>query len=341
MKIQILLFLVLGTVSRAVPNSFNAELFLEKRIFTTNILKGFKKDFPSIWPPGLGRKGASQRVIVDVGANNGDTYTLVGYKKGHTVFAFEPSPMVKTLFRGVMRKNNVDVALIKLRSNVFGAKGPVKTIRKVNIPRGINSVNPKVYLLPLALSNETGIARFHESPCKDLSKCGKVNHIIATSSKKESRVQVPTFRMDDLSLPLGNRTVWLLKIDVEGHELQVLQGARRFLKETQVPYLAVEFSSNGREGSEWGTSLLEEIHRQDYACFHLRGFGKCHDSRLRSPSLKCNYPFSMKESRKAPTFKEYTKVFVVQPGQEKQRRRMADLMCVHRDHIVTGTEDSR
>lgn len=330
MKARFSLCFFLVSIVAGASRPINDQWFLEKRVFTTNDLNGFKKDFPSIWPPGLGGEGASERVIVDVGANNGDTYTLVGYKKGHTVFAFEPSPMVNTLFRGVMRKNNVDVALIKLRSNILGDKGLLRARQTVKIPRGAPSINPKVYLLPFALSNFTGVSRFHESPCKNLEKCGKVNHIISAASKKTSRMQVPTFRLDDFSLPLGNRTVWLLKIDVEGHELEVLQGARKFLKETEVPYLAIEFSSNGSTGTEWGMSLLEEIHSHGYACFHLRGFGKCHDSRLRSPSLKCNYPFSTTRSRKAPTFKEYTKVFITQPGREMQRRRMADLMCVHR-----------
>lgn len=305
----------------------------ERRVLSTNSLNGFRKDFPSIWPPGLGGQDAGERAILDIGANNGDTYTLPGYQQGHTVFAFEPSPMVNTLFRGVMRKNNVSVALVKMRKNEFDKSTLPAPVRKVKIPSG-SSRRPKVYLLPIALSNYSGFAKFHESPCRDLEKCGKVNHII-TSPAKVSRVSVPTYRLDDLSLPVSKNKVWLFKIDVEGHELEVLQGSRKFLREKQVPYIAVEFSNNGRTGIEWGVDLLEEMHSQGYDCYHLRGFGRCHDSRYKSPSLKCNYPFSTADELKAPTFEEYTQVFAVQTGKENEKRRMADLMCVRRKNSST------
>lgn len=320
----VLLGLVFGS---AIANESETTAW-EKRIYTTNLLKGFKKDSPSLWPPGFGGKTAVNRVILDIGANNGDHYTLLGFKKGHTVLSFEPSPMVGHLFREVMKKNKVDTAFVKLR-NRNNNDTKAYTRKTVAIPFGNKSIQTKVYLIPMALSNQTGFASLHESPCSDLSKCGKVNRLVS-DDKNGSIVQVSTFRLDDVTLPVEKSKIWFMKIDVEGHELQVLQGARNLMKQVHIPYIAVEFSSNGRKGIEWGVSLLDELHEQGYVCHHLRGFGKCHDVSYRSPSLKCNYPFSLTEKSEAPTFEEYTQVFEIRPGNEKKKRAMADLMCAHR-----------
>lgn len=324
MKTLLLFGLVLGALATSVASISVKSLLPQKRVYTTNALSGFKKDKPSLWPPGYGGRGAAERFILDIGANNGDSYTLEGFRKGHNVFSFEPSPRVTSLFRQVMKKNHVDVALIKLQEG--HKKGRFKA-KKLTIPFGNRLVNPKVYLLPLALSNGTGEARFHESPCPNLAKCGKLNHLARDYDRHDVKVQ--RFRLDDITLPVPARKIWFMKIDVEGHELEVLKGAKRTIRASQMPYISLEFSSNGKKGVKWGVELLEELHGLGYVCYHLRGFGRCHDASFRSPSLKCNYPFPTSDVRAAPTFEEYTEVFEVLPGREKRRRSMSDLMCAH------------
>jgi len=301
---------------------------LEKRIYTTNDLKGFAKNGRSVWPPGYGGEKAYDRVVIDIGANNGDTYTLFGYKKGHTIVSFEPSPMVGALFRS--RLQSKDVPLKVLNLPILNGNEQVK--RQVKVSAGNDSKEPKVYFIPVALSNKTGVSSFHQSPCANIEKCGKSNHMISNTRGK-SALQVPTYRLDDITLPWSKDKLWLLKIDVEGHELQVLQGARDFLKKTEIPYIALEFSSNGRPGTKWGVSLLEELHGQGYACYHLRGFGKCQNPGHRSPSLKCNYPASKSGKQVAPTFEEYTIIFSFEKDEQSGSRRMADMMCAHRKII--------
>lgn len=316
--------LALGTLAFSVVSGKQARHW-GRRVYSTDILDGFAKGKPSLWPPGHGGEGAAERIILDVGANNGDQYTLHGFQKGHMVFSFEPSPMLGSLFRDVMKKHKVDTAFVKMRIANDTKKYSRRT---VTIPYGNKAIKPKVYYIPVALSNQTGAASLHQSPCADLSKCGKSNRLVM--DHKKGSVRVPVFRFDDVILPVDKKNIWFMKIDVEGHELQVLQGARDLLKNVQVPYIALEMSSNGRKGIDWGVGLLDELHYQGYVCHHLRGFGRCHDSTLKSPSLKCNYPFSLTNKKNAPTFEEYVEVFQVKNGHEKKKRALADLMCVHK-----------
>lgn len=296
----------------------------ERRVYTTNFLEGFKKDMPSIFPPGLGGRDSSTRAILDIGANNGDDYTIRGYRAGHPVVAFEPSPIVNSLFRRVMEKNKVRVAVV----NVGTALAPITngySVRLV-IPTDATGVKNSVYLMPVALSNKTGITVLHESPCANLIKCGKVNHIVSGDGNVDD-TKVQMYRLDDVILPVHTEKIWFMKIDVEGHELEVLQGARMTLTDSKTPYIAIEFSANARLGIQWGLDLLDQLFDYGYTCYHLRGFGSCHDAKLRSPSLSCNYPFSTTDPSQAPTFEEYARIFEVKPGKEKEKPRMSDLMC--------------
>lgn len=295
-----------------------------RRVYSTDILAGFEKGKLSLWPPGFGDKNAAEKIVVDIGANNGDQYSLHAFQKGHMVFSFEPSPMLARLFRDVMKKNQIDTAFVKMRSGNDSNKYMRRT---VTIPYGNESVKPKVYYIPVALSNETGSGSLHQSPCYDLSKCGKSNRLVRAHEK--GSVRVPTFRFDDVMLPIDKKKIWFMKMDVQGHEREVLQGARDLLENVRVPYVAVGISSMGRKGIDWGVGMLDELYEKGYVCHHLRGFGRCHDEVYRSPSLKCNYPFSLTNKRTAPTFEEYVKVFEIQEGQEKRKRASADVMCVH------------
>lgn len=96
---------------------------------------------------------------------------------------------------------------------------------------GLNALTSIVTAHPSACGEAEGQVPFHRTREHNVSR-------IAAEPSAET-VEVPITTLDR---ELGNSTVHGLKIDVEGHELQVLRGADALLRRCR-PWLCVEFNS--------------------------------------------------------------------------------------------------
>lgn len=157
-------------------------------------------------------------VMLDIGANFGLHSLLAGRIVGPAgeVHAFEPLP----------------ANLKRLRHHLH-----------------INRLTSVVQVLPSAVS---------DSPDSTLSFFSGAEELGATASLSGARGnsqvnRVPNTRLDDYSTKI-TRKVKLVKIDVEGAELSVLKGGRKFI-ETQRPTLAIEVHAFAF--AEFETSLAE------------------------------------------------------------------------------------
>jgi FkbM family methyltransferase len=146
--------------------------------------------------------------VLDIGANFGVFTKLFSELVGPqgVVIAFEPIPQTfRTLAAGIKRYH---------RSNV----------------RAINK----------ALSDTVGtvqmfVPQYADNPGDDLYQAS-----IVSNSESRKTLTIDSVTIDSLQLP----RVDFVKIDVEGHELKVLQGGRRTL-EHHHPTLMVEVTSPG------------------------------------------------------------------------------------------------
>ena len=130
-------------------------------------------------------------VCVDVGANLGYFTSLLVKLVGETgrVYAFEPDP---DLF-------------LRLQSNLERNRGAGRT--------------ENVVIKNLALSDHDGEAQFLQAPSGNIGLGQVVDDAQPTTPRRSFKVKLST-----VAEQLGAKSVRLVKIDVEGHELPVLRG---------------------------------------------------------------------------------------------------------------------
>jgi FkbM family methyltransferase len=114
-----------------------------------------------------------------------------------------------------------------------------------------NGVADRVTLLPLAVASRAGRAPFH------LAELPESNSLFASSSSLRT-IEVECVSLDDILDP--GLTVDFIKIDVEGAELDVLQGMTRLLDRTR-HRLVMVVECNARRQRAAGRSVRELIER--------------------------------------------------------------------------------
>lgn len=146
--------------------------------------------------------------FVDIGANFGYFTCLVGAGIGAggsgRVWAVEPNPRLVKL----------------LRANV-----------------AINWSMCPVDIAPVALGGGTGTVQL----CVPGDRAANGSLTVPADAQPGELVEVPMRRLDDL-VPPGT-AVDLVKLDVEGHEYGVLEGARRVIAESPQVEIVMEWSS--------------------------------------------------------------------------------------------------
>jgi FkbM family methyltransferase len=130
------------------------------------------------------------RLFIDVGAHVG-YYTLLASKIAKEVIALEPDPFNYKLLR------------INLRIN------------------GISNV----YALNIAASNYTGTGIY----ASYIKNTGKLLTQKSNRDNNMSRIKIKVVKLDDLLLKIG-KIPDVIKIDVEGSEIQVLEGLQETLR---------------------------------------------------------------------------------------------------------------
>lgn len=159
--------------------------------------------------------------LFDVGANIG-IYSVVAARGGAKVLAFEPSATAR------------DVLLTNAR---------------------LNHVESRITCLAVALSNRNGTARFTKG--LDVG-----NHLVEEppSTADGDSIEVEVARLDDLLRRMPEHPVpRLIKVDVEGSDLDVLRGAEQTLAQTR-PFVIIEVWDGGLAVRAW----LEERYYKVY-----------------------------------------------------------------------------
>jgi FkbM family methyltransferase len=148
-------------------------------------------------------------IVVDAGANLGYMTLLgaVACGPGGRVMAFEPNPNLFSMLKKnvEMARGRIAIAPIDLREVALGSRSEQATL-----------------VLPDPSAHNNGLAYIPRN-----------GHVAAG----DRCVSVPVETLDDV---MAGKSVGVLKIDVEGYEFPLLQGAARALKEHRVRHIVFE-----------------------------------------------------------------------------------------------------
>ncbi len=175
-------------------------------------------------------QGKQQDVFIDIGSNIG-TYTILHAKNGLDCYAFEPA---------------------------------YENFKALHINLMLNKLEKKVKFFNLGLSDEPADAEFIWDPLN--TGATHLSSIPAEDPAIDERgllTKVKLVRLDDmievLNIPIEKRI--LIKIDVEGMELQVLKGAQKFIQKYPNLVITLESVHSGEENIK---ELLNSIASFEY-----------------------------------------------------------------------------
>jgi FkbM family methyltransferase len=173
----------------------------------------------------------SDSVFFDIGSNIG-SFVLIANKtiKQEQIFAFEPIPMLNTRLKIVFPKVNIrNIAL----SNI-------KTKTQFKIPK----INHTQFLTRGTLNT----------------------NFIETNESGFDILDVQTNTLDEFCKEESIAKIDFIKIDVEGHEFEVIKGALKSFEKYK-PCLIIEIEQ--RHHAEDISIIINEIKKIDYSCFYF------------------------------------------------------------------------
>ncbi|MEP7167004.1 MAG: FkbM family methyltransferase [Candidatus Woesebacteria bacterium] len=211
----------------------------------------------------------STDTFIDVGAHIGDSSLLAATKiRTGKILACEPTPLI------------FDELLSNIRLNNFESR--IIPIRKAN-------------------TNKVGHASFTLEPSSE------VNHL-QTSKGEGKSIKVSTITIDALAKEYNFTDISLLKVDVEGFELEVLEGCKKMFAQKKLQMILFEVNPSVTNIEEKVEKISKLLKHHDFSFF---GFtGKAHVEKIDTlivPSVTSNFlAVSQKESN-SRRFKKWLK----------------------------------
>jgi FkbM family methyltransferase len=173
----------------------------------------------------------------DVGANIG-YHTLAAAATGARVYAYEPVPRLRH----------------RLASNLR-----------------LNGLEHRVTVSELALSNRNGDADFYLAKRLD---DGSHSLIPGVPAQSVERITVRTIRLDDHLQASGTPQPTVVKIDVEGAEALVLDGAVALLDNVTPPVVIIETADRlADQIQETASSVLARLFQRGFQIFRIPEIG--------------------------------------------------------------------
>ena len=190
---------------------------------------------------------SGSNIIFDVGANRGNFATSILLRAPLSqVHGFEPNPEIFSIFEEVSNnvgKNNGKPRIIANQCGVGRSTDQIEFI--------INKAHYTSSFLPVSEDVVKGF------PDTDFTEVKRVP------------VQVRTIEKYAVEHQISNAK--LLKIDVQGYELEVLKGCGEFLDRIEYVFVEVEFTPLYVGSPSWH-SVVSFLHKRDFHPVTMAGF---------------------------------------------------------------------
>ena len=137
----------------------------------------------------------------------------------------------------------------------------------------LNENLANVTLHHAALSDQTGTAAFYDTPIVVTYGYACLENV--STPKDGIRYMVPTFSVDDYCQDNRIDRIKFLKLDIEGAELQALEGSRRMLARKAIDFILVETLINKKVESlrEYNNKLQQFLGSLGYSPYIIRRNG--------------------------------------------------------------------
>lgn len=202
----------------------------------------------SLWMERNLRRGA---MVLDVGANHGIVSLECSLFVGTSgrVHAFEPSPAARGRLLWHLDINRVQ------NVSVFGA----------------------------AVGESSGRARLHV-----YEQASGLSALSSSGRPADRVIEVETISLDQHCQTHAIPSVDLLKLDIEGHELFALRGARQLLAEKRIAAVLFETGARTcRNANVEPQEVLDDLHRSGYAVYSINADGSAGERVTRvSPGVR-------------------------------------------------------
>lgn len=197
---------------------------VENDIFWSGLTGEWEKASLDIWI----KLSKNANVVFDVGANTG-VYSLIAktMNQNAAVYALEP---VKRVFEKLITNNQLN--------------------------------NFNINCIPIAASNYKGTANIYDTD-SDHTYSVTVNKNLNTEKKETRIIEIQTTTLDDIIEQEKISKIDLIKIDVETHEPEVLEGYKKYLL-THKPSILIEILSD-----EIGEKVQEIVAPLNYLYFNI------------------------------------------------------------------------
>lgn len=234
---------------RVCYNGIKINLYLDSKLSEILVFKPFEKEEQSFLSFFLKKGG----IFVDIGSNIG-LYSLIASKivgEEGKVYSFEPTPEIFN----------------RLKENI-----------KANRIRNI-------YPYEIALSNKSGTQPFliSRDGYDAWNSFGK-----PSEGREFDKILVETTTLDEFIEHSGIEKIDLVKLDVEGWEVNVLHGGIKYFSSSQAAAILVEFTDiNQRNAGYSSRELYFSMLKLGYQFFTYNSLNKL----LTKESLREEYPY--------------------------------------------------